>query len=45
LPRNEAQFEDAKRADPLHLSYPSDLEVIESVLHQVQRAIEDGIEQ
>lgn len=45
LPKNEAQFEDAKRADPLQLSYPSDLEIIESVLNQVQQTIEDGFEQ
>lgn len=44
LPRNEAQFEDAKRADPLQLSYPTDLEIVESVLDRVKQAIEDGFE-
>lgn len=44
LPRTEAQFEDAKRADPLQLSYPSDLEMIESILDQVRQAIEGGFD-
>lgn len=41
LPSTEQQFEDAKRADPLQLSHPSDLATVESVLDQVGREIED----